>query len=571
MRAGRTGTAGRDWVARAPNLASLLFAAARVWAGRPAFRFFRDGRWQALGWPEAARRAGSLARGLRALGVGAGDRVVIVSENRPEALISEWALMAIRAVPVPTYITNTEADHAHVLADCGARAAIVSTPALAAMLRAAGPLELVVCMRPAEGCVAFDALAGDGGEPGAIEAEAASIPRGALACLIYTSGTGDAPKGVMTPHRAILSNIAGGAALLDPLRLREEVYLSFLPASHSFEHMAGMFLLPALGVEVVYGRGIEHLAADLLAIRPTLLTVVPRLLELIRGRLLAGLARGPAWRRVLFERALAIGLRRLEGARLSWGERLADPLLDLVVRAKVRARLGGRLRAAISGGARLEPELGRFFLAMGIIVAQGYGQTEAGPAIAANSPIRPRPDSVGRPLAGVEMRIGADGEVLVRGDCVMDGYWGRPQDSAAALRDGWLHTGDVGAIDADGHLRITDRIKDIIKLSGGDTISPARIENLLTGEAAIAQAVVGGDGEAALWALVVPEDGADAALVAAAVERVNRALPSPERLRRHVLVAPFTQANGLLTASQKVRRRAVIARHRGEGEPMVGR
>ncbi len=561
MRAGLEARSARNWVADAPNLASLLFAAARAWAGRPAFRVYRKGAWHALGWPAAARQAASLARGLRALGVGAGDRVVIVSENRPEVLICEWALMAIRAVPVPTYITNTAADHAHVLADCGATAAIVSTSALAATLRAAGPLDLVVCMQPAEDCARFDTLAGDGGEPGEIEAEAATIPRGALACLIYTSGTGNEPKGVMTPHRAILSNICGGAALLAPLRLREEVYLSFLPASHSYEHMAGMFLLPALGVEVVFGRGIEHLAADLLTVRPTLLTVVPRLLEVMRGRINVQLARGPAWRRALFDRAQAIGLKRLAGTPLSVAERLADPLLDRLVRAKVRARFGGRLRAAMSGGARLEPELGRFFLALGLLVLQGYGQTEAGPAIAANSPLDPCPDTVGRPLPGVELRIAEDGEVLVRGDCVMDGYWGRPGETAAALADGWLHTGDLGAIEANGHLRITDRKKDIIKLSGGDTISPARIENLLMAETEIAQAVVGGDGEPAVWALLVPADRADEPAVRRAVARVNDRLPAPERLRRHRLVAPFTQENGLLTASQKIRRRAVLDRY----------
>ncbi len=551
-------------LAAAPNLASMMFAAARMWRKRPAFRFHRNKRWVSLSWPDAARQAANLARALRLAGVSAGDRVLIISENRPEFLLSEWALMAIRAVPVPAYLTNTPADHAHIIADCGASAAIVSTPALAAMLKGlARPgqpgLDLIVCMEPAEGCALFATMAEGANGVEDIELEAANIRRGALACIIYTSGTGGQPKGVMIPHRAIMSNIVGGEQLIAPLKLRaDEVYLSFLPASHSYEHMAGMFFLPSLGVEVVYGRGIEHLAADMQYIKPTLMTVVPRLLETIRGRALAQVARGPGWQRAMFHRALAIAEKRLDGAELSASDGLLDPLLELLVRRKFRSRFGGRFRAAMSGGARLEPELGRFFLGMGLLVMQGYGQTEAGPAIAANGPINPRPDTVGKPLRGIEIRIAPDGEVLVRGDCVMDGYWGRPEETEEALRGGWLHTGDIGALDIDGHLRITDRKKDIIKLSGGDTISPARIENLLMAEPEIAQAVVGGDGEPALWALVVREKGAGEPDVRAAIDRVNAILPQPERVRRHRVVPAFTQENGLLTASQKIKRRLVL-------------
>jgi len=282
----------------------------------------------------------------------------------------------------------------------------------------------------------------------------------------------------------------------------------------------------------------------------------------IRARVLAQLARQPAWRRALFDTALRIGLKRLDGRRLGPLERLADPLLDRLVRAKVRARFGGNFRAAVSGGARLEPDVGRFFLALGLLVLQGYGQTEAGPAISANGPEHPRPDTVGRPLLGVELRIAVDGEILVRGDCVMDGYWGHKAETEAVLVDGWLRTGDIGVIDPDGHLRITDRKKDMIVLSGGENISPARIEGLLMAEPEIAQAVVAGDGQSSVCALVVPQDGFDEAALALAVARVNKRLAVPERIRRHAMVASFTQENGLLTATQKIRRPAVLALHR---------
>jgi len=548
-----------------PNLAAMMFARARAWPARPMLREFRDGEWRGIAWGEFARQAANLARALRARGVGAGDRVMIVAENRPEYPIAETALMAIRAVPVPAYTTNTVSDFAHVLRDAGVRAAIVSSAALGGSVRAAAGivdgLDLLVGMEAQPNAVPWAEMVAGEDAPDDIAAEAAGIPPEALACLIYTSGTGGAPKGVMLPHRAILANCAGAFELLRPLNLgEEEVYLSFLPLSHSYEHTCGQFFLLSRGTEVVYARGLEHLAADLLTVRPTLITVVPRVLEVIRARVLAALAREKKLRRRLFQAALEGGLRRLDGTRRA-GDVLLDPVLERLVRAKVRARFGGRLKAAMSGGARLEPEVGRFFLAFGLPIMQGYGQTEAGPVISANPPDAIRIETVGPPFRDVELRIAEDGEILVRGPLVMDGYWGQPEATAAAIRDGWLHTGDIGVLEADGYLRITDRKKDMIVLSGGDNVSPARVEGMLVGEAEIAQAVVAGDGQAALSALLVAAEGADAAAVAAAVARVNARLSVIERVRRHAVVDAFTIENGLLTPTQKVRRAAVIAAH----------
>ena len=543
----------------------MMFDRTRQWPDRPMLRYWRDGAWHGITWGDFARRAASVARRLRSAGVSAGDRVLIVSENRPEFPIAEVALMAIRAVPVPAYTTNTTDDHAHIFRDSGARVAIVSTAALALKVAAAARLELLVTMEDfsATGVpvARWEALTDDPRGPEDIAAEAAIIPPGALACLIYTSGTGGEPKGVMLPHRAILSNCRGAFELARPLNLRDEVYLSFLPLSHSYEHTAGQFFMLSIGTEIVYSRGIEHIASEMLAVRPSIMTMVPRILEVIRARILTHLARQPAWQRWLFARALASGTRRAEGKRLAPHEMVFDPLLDRLVRRKVRARFGGRLRAVVSGGARLEPEVGKFFLALGIALLQGYGQTEAGPVVSATPPIRPRIETVGPPLVGVELRIADDGEILLRGDLVMDGYWGRPDETAAVLRDGWLHTGDIGVIDPDGCLRITDRKKDMIVLSGGDKVSPARIEGLLIARPEIAQAVVLGEGEAGIMALLVPAEGFDEGAVAATVAEVNTHLSSIERIRRHAVVAPFTIEGGLLTATQKVRRHMVRQAH----------
>jgi long-chain acyl-CoA synthetase len=553
-----------------PNLPAMMLALARTWPDRPMLRAWHDGAWEATTWGAFGRASASVARGLAAAGIGPGDRVLISADNRPEYPIAETALMAIRAVPVPAYVSNTVEDHAHLLRDSGARAAIVGSPALAGRVREAGAraggLELLVVMdgepEPGPGrprLLPWRVLAADPAPPDDVARAATAIPPSALACLIYTSGTGGAPRGVMLPHRSILSNCRGAFELLRPLRLGDhEVYLSFLPAAHSYEHTVGLFLLPSLGVEIVYARGLEHLAADLLAVRPTIMTAVPRVLEVVRSRVLGQVARQPAWRQALFARALAAGTRRLDGHPPGLADRLIDPLLDRLVRAKVRARFGGRIKGIMSGGARLEPEVGRFFLAFGLRIMQGYGQTEAGPVISANPPDAIRIDSVGRPLAGVELRLAEDDEILVRGELVMDGYWRRPEDTAAALRDGWLHTGDVGSLDADGYLRITDRKKDLIVLSGGENVSPAKLEGMLVAEPEIAQAVVAGDGHAGLSALVVPAEGQDEVGVALAVSRVNLRLSVTERIRRHRIVPAFTVENGLLTPSHKVRRLLVL-------------
>jgi long-chain acyl-CoA synthetase len=541
-----------------PNLASMMFALARGWPEKPMLRVWRGGVWQSITWGAFGRMAASAARNLRAGGVSAGDRVLLCMENRPEFPIAETALMAIRAVPVPGYTTNTVDDQAHLLRDSGARAAIVSSPALADQVRAAaakaGGLDLLVVID--EG-THWAELIGDPRPQDDIEAEAALIPTTALACLIYTSGTGGSPRGVMLPHRCILSNCAGAFDLVRALRLKDEIYLSYLPLSHAYEHTVGQFFLLSLGTEVVYCRGVEHLAADMLSVRPTILTAVPRVLEVIRMRVLAQVARETPFRQRLFEQAIAIGLKRVDKQKLMLAEQVLDPVLDRLVRAKVRARFGGRLVAAMSGGARLEPEVGRFYQALGLTIMQGYGQTEAGPVISANPSDAIRIDTVGTPLNGVDVRIAEDGEILVRGGLVMDGYWNRPQETAAVIRDGWLHTGDIGELDR-GYLRITDRKRDMIVLSGGENVSPAKIEGMLMAETEIAQSVIVGEGRSGLSALVVPAEGYDDVAVALAISRTNHRLSVTERIRRHALVAPFTIENGLLTPSQKIRRVLVL-------------
>ncbi len=552
------------------SLPAMMLGHAARHPEAPLARHWRDGAWRRTAWGEFARAVASVAAGLRAAGVAPGDRVLLVSDNRPEFLVADNAVMAIGAVTVPTYTTNTAADHQHILGDCGARAAIVSTTRLAAKVReAAGAsgLDLVVCMEAAPGAVAWGDLIATEADLAMLVAEVALIPRGRLACLVYTSGTGGLPKGVMLPHRALLANRAGVLPLIQEAGLlwTGACYLSFLPLSHSYEHTVGGFLLPSYGIEIVFSRGADRLAAEFTEIEPHMITAVPRLYEVLRGRILAGLEKAKPYQRALFERTLALGLRRLDGPPLGLLDRVQDAVLERLVRAKVRARFGSRLTLMVSGGARLAPELSGFFLALGVEVLQGYGQTEAGPVISVNVPWDNVRRTVGRPVIGVETRFAADGELLVRGDLMMDGYWNDADSTGRALRPAeddpaggaWLHTGDVGAME-DGRIVITDRKRDFIKTLGGDMVSPAKVEGLLMAEPEIAQAVIAGEGRPNLVAVVVAADGADAER---AVQRVNGRLSGIERIRKWAIVEPFTVENGLLTPTQKVKRRAVLERH----------
>ncbi|MBR0642173.1 AMP-dependent synthetase/ligase [Plastoroseomonas hellenica] len=561
-----------DW----PTLPAMMLARARAWGPKPLFRYWRGSAWQRLSWGEFAQQVAALAGFLRAQGVAPGDRVLLVSENRPEFPVSDTAIMAIGAVTVPTYTTNTTADHAHIKGDSGARAAIVSNRRLAERVleaaAATGGLDLLIVMEDppqTEGIATFhwaEAIATPG-DPLMLEAEAEQASRESLACLIYTSGTGGQPKGVMLPHRALLANRDGVIPLAQRLGFDGKPYLSFLPLSHSYEHTVGGFLLPSVGMEVVYSRGADRLAQEFTEIAPAVVTAVPRLFEVLRARMLAQVEKDGGLKRHLFERTLTLGLRRLDGPPLGLIERVQDAILDRLVRSKVRARFGARLQALVSGGARLDPELGGFFIALGLPVLQGYGQSEAGPVISVNLPWANRRETVGPPLKGVEARIAPDGEVLVRGDLVMLGYWGAPAATEAALQTlpgdpdprPWLHTGDVGALD-DGYLRITDRKRDFIKTLGGDMVSPAKVEGLLMAEPEIAQAVIAGEGRSAIVALVVPAEGQESS-VAAAIERVNTRLSTIERIRRFAAVSPFTVEDGTLTPTMKVKRRIVLDRN----------
>lgn len=584
---------------RFPNLVTLFFARAREKGDAPMLWHKRGGQWRALSWRDTARQVATMAAALRAEGVAPGDRVMLVSENRPEFCIADLAVMAIGAVSVPAYTTNTPRDHRHILTDSGASAVIVSTEKLARALLPAvhrvGGVRLLVAMEPLPpldldgtalrdwgGLMAAHSDAADAAPEAC--AAAATATREDLACLIYTSGTGGAPRGVRQHHGAILSNVEGCAAIIaEDFGWEDEIFLSFLPLSHAYEHSAGQFFPIALGAQIYYAEGLDKLAGNIAEVRPTLMIVVPRLFEVLRARVTKAIAKQGRVPALMLDQALRLGTLKAGGKRLAPWDRALDALLERSFRPKVRARFGSRIKALVSGGAPLTPEVGLFFQALGLTLLQGYGQTEAGPVISVNRPAAGLAmDTVGPPLAGATVRIAADGEILVRGEMVMHGYWHNPEETARALEDGWLHTGDVGEIDPAGRIRITDRKKDLIVNDKGDNISPQRVEGLLTLRDEIAQAMVSGDRRPYLVGLLVPDeewleswarahgkvahldalkdDPAFVARLAEAVDRVNGELAVTERVRRFVIAdAPFGLDNEMLTPSLKIRRHKIRA------------
>ena len=575
------------------NLATLFFDQSEAYSDRPFLWAKHSGTYQSQSYAEVGAEVKRIAKGLRALGIAKGDRVLLLSENRPEWVIAELAIITIGAVAVPAYTTSTTDDILYILDHSGAKAAIVSTEKLARKLlpaaRSADTCETVISI-DAPGAetqagvrvLGWDAIAAMGADESGDPVEwAATLQRDEVCCFIYTSGTGGRPKGVMLTHGSLLANCDGAHDLLRGCGLENEVFLSLLPLSHSYEHLCGLHFPISIGAQIYYAEGPEKVAQNLTEARPTIMTAVPRLYEVLHDRISRGVEAKGGISAKLFRRTVALGRKAYHDPQsLTLLERAENRLLDIAVRRKVAGRFGGRLKAFVSGGAALNPDIGTFFLSLGVTVLQGYGQTEASPVVSCNRSALIKIHSVGPPLKGVEVKIAADGEILIRGELLMKGYWLDPETTAQTIVDGWLHTGDIGKIDEDGYIVITDRKKDIIVNSGGDNIAPAKVEGELTIEPEISQAMTYGDKRPYLVAVLVPEQsfieewakssGVEANLadlsqndafgkaLGAALERANGRLSQLEKVRRFVIASePFTTENAMMTPTLKIRRHKI--------------
>jgi long-chain acyl-CoA synthetase len=556
-----------------------------------------DGRYQPIPTRDFAAWVRALARTLDRWGIRPGDRVAQMAENGPHWMTIDFAVLALGAVHVPVYATLLPEGAAYVIRDSGARVVFVSgRERLAGLLAVRDQMPeverfvLIGEAPPQEGVAAasvsdYGAALAEGADVDPVEFDRwlGRARPGDLATLIYTSGTTGDPKGVMLTHGNLASNASVCAGIL-PMK-RDWTSLSFLPLAHSLERtVTYVYLL--CGVSIAYAESVQTVAQNLLEVRPHVMASVPRVYEKVRGRVLESAAQARGIKRRLFDWALRTGHRELPSRLAFDSPSLGLRIADRLVFSKIQARLGGRFEYAVSGGAPLGKELAEFFWAAGVPLLEGYGLTETSPVIAVNTPDSVRLGTVGRPIPGVEVRIAEDGEILSRGPHIMKGYFGLPDDTAAAIDDeGWFRTGDIGALDADGFLSITDRKKELIVNAYGKNIAPAPIENELKNGRWTAQAVVVGDRRPFLVALVVPDfealapwakarglDGGPAewvadervrALFAEEIAHANSHRERFEQIRAfELLPRELTLENGELTPTLKVKRRVVHERYR---------
>ena len=554
-------------------------------------------QWVSISSAEFYRNVVGVARALQQWGISKGDRVAILSENRPEWTIADFACLLIGAVVVPIYTTLTEEQVAYILRDSGARVAFVSTDKQFAKVNNIKPqtaIEKIVVMNAVETAHAFhmQRLMHDGPtehDP-QIDAAARAARPDVLATIIYTSGTTGIPKGAMLTHGNIASNIS---AWLPGFEFGPgEICLSFLPLSHVTARNVDLGLLYR-GTTLAYVPFIDQLPKALQEVRPTVFIGVPRVYEKIHGQV-DQKAKG-FLKQQIYAWVRSVG--RAHRHEISAGQTpksLAWRLANRVLYSKVRAGIGGRVQVFVSGGAPLGRELAEWYADMGIRIHEGYGLTETSPVIAVNTPTAHKLGTVGKPLPNVEVHIAQDGEILVRGPSVFQGYWNKPQETHNAFNDGWFKTGDVGNIDSEGFLSVTDRKKDLIKTSGGKFIAPQPLENSLKHNALIAEAVVLGDKRKFPAVLIAPyfpllEDWARTnqlrfssrqelvahervrELYEGIVAEINRDLARFEQLKKVLLVPhEFSAEDGTLTASMKLRRRVVEERYREQIEAMYG-
>ena len=559
-------------------------------------------------WFERLR---DVSLGLTAVGVGVGDRVAIMSESRPEWLLADLAILMAGGVTVPIYPTLSAPQARYILQDCGARLAIVSTAEqldkIQRVRHELPHLEAILMFAPdattAASVLSFASVAERGharmvaewGIARQFRDAARAVRPEQLATIIYTSGTTGEPKGVLLTHGNLIANLLAGQAALEVTS--EDIALSFLPLSHGFERMVSYIYL-ANGVTIVFAESMETIRRDMLTVRPTVMTGVPRVYEKFQANILGGGASLPQPRKTIFKWGLKVAAAR---ARAQMRGRSIGPVLALelalaerLVFSKVRQSVGGRLRCLVSGSAPLPVSVAEFFYGLGLPITEGYGLTETAPILTVNPQGALRIGTVGRAIQGVEIRIADDGEILARGPNVMSGYHNKPEATAEVLRDGWFHTGDVGTLDADGYLRITDRKKDLLVTSGGKKIAPQPIEAILKRSPLVGEAVVLGDRQKFAAALIVPEFSAlerrlkdlgrppadrDAlvtrsdvvALYEEIVEALNRELSQFERIKKiRLLPREFTIESGELTPTLKVKRKVVEQNWRADIEAIYG-
>ena len=504
-----------------------------------------------------------------------GDRCILLSENRPEWLICDIAIMNAGGVTVPLFTTYSESDYKYIINDCKPKVCIISNNEQFKKVKNYIKDETifisiekfdenVVCFNEIFEKIFID-------YPKEIDQMKnlynKNIKRNDLACIIYTSGTTGNPKGVMLSHGGILSNCEGAREILDPLvKEQSPVFLTWLPLSHSYEHTV-QYVQIYLGAKIFYAESLEKLLSNMAVAKPTIMTAVPRFYQNLYSKIFLNFSKQKGFKKNLIENTIRLGTKKLKNERLNFKEKIINFLCENLVRRKVKSQFGGKLKAFVSGGGALDQKIGEFLNSIGLPTLQGYGLTETSPVVSCNIPGKIKIETVGPPFKTNEVKIAEDGEILVKGENVMLGYWNMKNETDEIIKDGWLHTGDIGEITDDGNLKITDRKKEIIVNLGGDNISPSKIENLLCLNEKVKQSFVYGDKKTYLVALIVSESEENISEIENYLENLNKSLSLVEKVKKYKLIKEeFTIENGMLTPTLKLKRKKILEKYKEDLE-----
>ena len=525
-----------------------------------------------LTWEQVKHNICLLSEHLKA-NLSKGDRCILLSENRPEWLIADIAIMNAGGVTVPLFTTYSEKDYEYIINDCKPKICIISNEIQFKKIEKLIPHETKVISIENfnEKIESIESIFKKDNKKKDIIFDNYNnkIIRKDLACIIYTSGTTGNPKGVMLSHGGILSNCDGAQEILEPLVKNEKpVFLTWLPLSHSYEHTV-QYVQISLGAKIYYAESLEKLIPNMALARPTIMTAVPRFYQNLYSKIFLNFSKQKGLKKKLIESTIYLGTKNLNKEKLNFREKIINFLCEKLVRGKIKKQFGGKLKAFVSGGGALDKKIGEFLNSIGLPTLQGYGLTEASPVVSCNIPGSIKIETVGPPFKTNQVKIASDGEILIKGENVMLGYWNMQKETDNIIKDGWLHTGDIGEITKDGNLKITDRKKEIIVNLGGDNISPSKIENLLCLNEKIKQSFVYGDKKTYLVALIVSETEENKKEIELYLENLNKNLSLVEKVKKFKLIEEeFTIENGMLTPTLKLKRKKILEKYKLELEKL---
>ncbi len=521
-----------------------------------------------LNWNEVTLKIKSLTTFLQNY-ISPGDRCVLLSENRPQWLIADIAIMNSGGVTVPLFTTYSDSDYEYIINDCGPKVCIVSNKLQYEKIKKFLNDKIKI--------ISIDEFTNQIENFSEIfkkinltnKSYNDTIKRNDLACIIYTSGTTGKPKGVMLSHGGILSNCEGALEILASIvKKKKPVFLTWLPLSHSYEHTV-QFVQISLGAKVYYAESLDKLIPNMSVAKPTIMTAVPRFYQNLYNKISLNFSKLEGLKKKLITNTLKLGTKKLKKENLNFGENLSNFLCEILVRKKIKKQFGGELQAFVSGGGALDQKIGEFLNSIGLPTLQGYGLTEASPVVSCNVPGNIQIETVGPPFKTNEVKISKDGEILVKGENVMLGYWNKKNETNEVIKEGWLHTGDIGEFTKQGNLKITDRKKEIIVNLGGDNISPSKIENLLCLNEKVKQSLVYGDKKTYLVALIVSDSEENRSEINLYIENLNKNLQTIEKVKKIKLIKEeFTIENGMLTPTLKLKRKKILEKYKEDLEKL---